>query len=130
MRDTGIGIPEEKQKQLFQPFRQLDGSTTRRFGGTGLGLAIVKELVSRMGGGIDVQSVPGRGSAFAFWIPFTEAAAAEPQIGKQTVFLNPTRPKESTDDADIADLLALCEAKLTGGSRESREPENDGGDSE
>ena len=130
VRDTGIGIPEEKQKQLFQPFRQLDGSTTRRFGGTGLGLAIVKELVSRMGGGIDVQSVPGRGSAFAFWIPFTEAAAAEPQIGKQTVFLNPTRPKESTDDADIADLLALCEAKLTGGSRESREPENDGGDSE
>ena len=124
VRDTGIGIPEEAQKKLFQPFHQVDGSTTRRFGGTGLGLAIVKELVNRMGGGIDVYSIPGRGSAFSFWIPLKEAATAETPAGRQTVFLNPThtslqtkpREKTSEDDDDIMDLLAYCEQKLDAGS--------------
>ena len=79
--DSGIGIAAEMQETLFQPFRQVDGSDTRRFGGAGLGLALSRQLVLAMGGAISLQSEIGRGTMLRVVLPLlgpTEVAAAAP----------------------------------------------------
>jgi signal transduction histidine kinase/CheY-like chemotaxis protein len=78
VRDTGIGIAAEAQPRLFQAFTQADASTTRLYGGTGLGLAICKRIIELMGGRIDVQSEPGRGSTFSFEVPLLKVQGDMP----------------------------------------------------
>ena len=72
VQDTGIGIAQEKQQDIFTPFIQADGSMTRKFGGTGLGLTICQQLIAMMGGSIWLESVEGHGSTFHFSIPFSQ----------------------------------------------------------
>lgn len=75
VKDTGIGIPLEQQAEIFESFRQVDGTISRRFGGTGLGLSIARSLVHQMHGELQVRSKPGEGSTFAFTALFSTTAA-------------------------------------------------------
>jgi two-component system, sensor histidine kinase len=104
VRDTGIGIPLEKQSTIFEAFAQADGSMTRRFGGTGLGLTISSRLVSLMGGSISVESAAGKGSCFRFTIR-AEAAAEPSQTLDETAAEVSRLPEKSAAHAIRALLV-------------------------
>tara|TARA_R110002167_G_scaffold876_8_gene3917 strand:+ start:14885 stop:19675 length:4791 start_codon:yes stop_codon:yes gene_type:complete len=75
--DTGIGIPIEAQRKLFQPFSQVDESANRQFGGTGLGLSIVSNMIELLGGEVKLKSVPNQGSSFSLYLPVVEPSEDE-----------------------------------------------------
>ena len=101
VRDTGVGIPAEKQRKVFEPFAQADGSMARKYGGTGLGLTICARLVAAMGGSIWVESQPGQGSAFHFKLRL--AVQKAPAAG--SAFLRGSEPLQVQKLRDLHALI-------------------------
>jgi len=97
IKDSGVGIPEDKRAAIFDKFVQADSSTTRRYGGTGLGLTITKQLVEMMGGTIGVRSTPGEGSTFWILIPFevTESLGEARRLREQKLFCGSIPPRDA-----------------------------------
>ncbi|MBT3193939.1 MAG: response regulator, partial [Verrucomicrobia bacterium] len=105
VRDTGIGLDKDQIGHLFQAFNQADSSTTRNYGGTGLGLAICRSLVSMMDGAIEVESIPGKGSVFAFTATFGLGPELESLPGVTAAHLEGMQALVIDDNPTSRDIL-------------------------
>jgi two-component system, sensor histidine kinase len=107
VQDSGIGMSAATLEHLFEPFRQADNSTSRKFGGTGLGLVICKALVEKMGGTLQVRSEEGRGSCFSFDLPLPEADALPAPAGTTTSAAGADDTSELPEALDLSGLRVL-----------------------
>jgi signal transduction histidine kinase/DNA-binding response OmpR family regulator len=125
VRDTGVGIDQVQRERLFQPFEQGDASTSRRHGGTGLGLAISRQLVRLMGGELDVESEPGRGSRFFLTLRFMLQAGQPGPVPLRQEGLLGSRALVVDDNASARELLVEM-VELLGLKADSAVDGNDG----